>query len=1075
MKISHYSVKHPVVIAMFIIALIAFGLYCIPQLSIEFIPDMSLPEVEVLTIYPGATAEEVEESVTSLLEDNFVTLPNYKSMKSQSLESLSWITIVYADGVDPYNELTELRYRIGHLTNGELPEGVQGEPFALVGGSTMLTIFDVGINGGKDVGRITEYLKEEIKPKLTRIEGVSDVNIVGGKETEVEIKLHLDELQSKAIPVVQVYEAIKAANVTIPLGLATYQEKSVNLSYSGKLENLEDIKNITVGMGKDNVIIKLSDVASVDYTYPEPEVIVSSNNKSMIMLQITKRKDADTLGIISSVKEVLDTINEDTNGALDYQIFVDDSKSIGNSLQNVITSGILGVLMAILAIFLFLNDGVATLIIAISIPLSIFFTFIGMQVLGQTINLISVSGIVVALGMIVDGSIVMLEQINRYMKVKDFSAEEAILQGSDEVGSSIVASNMTSIAVFIPMLFLIGIVGMIIKDFAITLILCLSASLLVSIIVVPFLISFFTKRKKRTYRKETIFLKGVNKVQKAYQKALGWSLTDRKFIVLLAIFVLGIAFCFLPLLGYTFIPSVDSGDFQVIIDFPTGYNIQQVDEKMKEAEEIVYETVKETSTTVLNSGWGDGWQGLGEAGKNHGNMTVKLIPRNERKRNVHEIMLELQKEISSRIPDVKVKMKNGGLDKLLGYVTGGGGYQIQLVGEDLSLLYETAQNIENQLKTSSEVLSTKIDTSYNSINLLLDASNEYLGALGLTSYESGVISSILFYGIDTGYMTQEDGNRYPIHLTSDAKDENLNENTLSKIQIKSQTGEMIGFDGLFTFSQKKAISSINHSERAKEITVSASLVSEDNSSVNTMMDKYFAQNPLPFGISVEKGGIMGLIKDSLPSLITVLIVAIFLVYMVMVIQFERFKQPLIVMFSVPFAMIGVILGLLAFHSSMSLMSFIGVVSLAGIVVNNAIILVDSINQLRDKKRAANIYFVDEDQINYPHSGYTSEIAINRLLSKQEELQILKESVVEGSASRMRPILMTTLTTLFGVIPMALGLGEGAELYAPTGQAICGGLLTSTIITMFLTPCVYFSFEKISLIRKNLSDLGGKNE
>lgn len=1065
MSISRYAVKHPVVVSMLLIALVVFGIYCLTGINVEFISDMSLPSIEVLTVYPGALAEDVERDVTKILEDDFVTLPNFKSMSSTNQNSLSWITIRYDDSVDPYDQLDELRYRIDMLVD-QLPDNIQGKPIALVGGATMLPVFEFSVSGGGDIGRITKYIEDEVIPRLTRINGVSDITVMGGQSLEAQVKLRLDDLQSKGISVMSVYQLLNHSNAYIPLGESTYNGKSVVFNYNGKLDSLEEIGNLTVGMGADNVIVKLRDVADISYAYPEGSAKAFSDGRQLIIVQISKRLSGNTMQITQQARQVLEEIELETNGALQCRVLSDDSRSITTSLKNVISSGVVGVIMAIIVIFLFLNDARATLAIGLSIPLSVLFTFLGMKVLGKSINLISVSGIVVALGMIVDGSIVMLEQVFRNFSSRAISTIDAINKGSDEVGGSIIASGLTTIVVFIPMIFLKGLVGMITEDFSVTLLICLAASMVVAVVVVPYLMRVFYGNKPLKERRKSLFLRMHDATERGYRRSLAWGLHERKFIMLIPIILLALSLLLIPMLGYSFMPAVDTGDFYAYYEFPYGYMPEQMEERLNEMEQIIRREVPELETVVSFSSQ-SGFLGgdIGSDSSRHGYAHIVLNSSDARERSVHKIILDLQKVLSEEIPDCDISVSNGGFDKLLAWITEGGGFQVSLVGSDIRALYQEALKIEGVLKDCPSVVSTSIDTDFNAVSVSLDMSQDYLNSLGITSYEAGVVSRILFSGIEAGRISGADGQRYPIKLTSDASDEKLSEDLLSKLVIKSAAGDFISFAGLSDFKVEQSISAIKRYDRLRSVSVSAHLISDDASEANSVVNAYLADHPLSDGIGTRQAGVMKLILDSLGQMVTVLAIAVFLVYAVMVIQFERFQQPFIIMLSVPFAIIGVIAGLLIFGSSMSIMSVIAVISLAGVVVNNAIIMIDYMNLLRDRRRAARLHGVDESLVDSPGCAVTHEEGRGLLLSLDDEMRILADSVADGASSRLRPIMMTTLTTLFGVFPMALGIGEGAELYAPVGQAIFGGLLASTLVSLFLVPIAYYAFERKSILRK----------
>ena len=1049
MNIAKFSVKHPAVIGMILIVLVAFGIISVTGMNIAFMSDISMPEVMVLTIYPGAGAEDVEQDVTNILENDFVTLPNFKNISSSSSNSVSLITISFQDGVDANDQLSEVRHRITQKMK-DLPEGIE-TPNAFVAGVSMLPVLTFSVEGGKDLGRVTEYVNKTLKPQLTSISGVSEVTVSGSKELQVNIKLRTKDLTAKGIPVAQVYQIVNYGNVNLPVGNAEYESKTIDVRFSGGFSSIQDIQNLPVGTGDENVIIRLKDIADVKLIYPKDDVIVTDGKENIVVVDITKRSDGNVMKIVKEAKKVLAESEKSTNGTLKYNIISDDSRTISASLSTVITSGISGVIMAIIVLFLFLNDSRSTMIIGISIPLSILFTFIGMKLLGITINLMSLSGIVVALGMIVDGSIVMIEQVYRYYSAKKsdgtqlYSVEDSIYKGSSEVASSIFASTTTTVVVFFPIVGLSGIVGKILKDVSLTIILSLIASVLVALIVVPFLMKQLLNPSGAKIKKQTIFNKGITQIETAYKKVLSWILQNGKFVLVISISLLIISVILIGALGISFIPSTDNSDFYVYLEFPIGQSLEETELRMKQSEKLISNAIPEIKTAVYYSG-NSGGMAAGDS-PNAGYAHIVLVPVSERTRRIHTIILETQKLLSSNIPDAKVKVSNGGFDKLVGYVSGGGGYGLTLVSEDMNLLLSEANRIEDFLKTDIEVVTTNVDTSFDNTTLVMDMSHEYMSSLGITSYEAGITSAILFSGMNSGKFTDENGNRYSIKLESDITDKQITKDTISNINIKSLSGKNISFDSISNTKINQSISQINHSDRAKTVTISATLVSEDTSGVATRVNEYLNLHPLKEGVKSKTGGIMELLGDAIPPMISALFIACFLVYTVMVLQFEKFKQPLLVMGTIPFCLIGVVLGLMIFGSTLSLISLMGIIALAGVVVNNGIILIDYINLLRKQNLENN---------------------------KKENNQTLKEIIITGSASRVRPILMTTLTTMLGVVPMAMAKGEGAEIYAPLGQAISGGLLTSTIITLFIIPVLYFMTEKNKQENKFNEDIKDEN-
>ena len=1101
MKLSHFAVRHPVVIGMLLIVLGVFGIFALSSINVEFMGDVSAPSIIVVAIYPGADAEDVEEDVTSILEDNFVTLPDFKSVSSSSSNSFATVEITFRDGIDPYDRITEVRDRINKLM-ADLPAGLQGTPEALVGGAEMLPIFSFAVSGrattvdsttagattvastigdsrigepALDAFSITDYITETLRPRLTAISGVSDVELSGGQELQVNVELQLEQLEARSISALTVYQILGYSNQFLPAGKAIFQGREVAIRYRGELASLEDIRQLPVGSTSDNVVIRLEDVATVTLAYPEEDSYVTDGFAPLMLVEVMKRSDGNTLSIVSQIKEVLSEAEKEVG--LQFNVISDDSRIVTASMKTVIMSGIGGILMAVVVIFLFLGNFRATLIIALSIPLSLLFTFIAMKLTGITVNLMSLSGMVVALGMVVDGSIVMIEQVFRHYGSPQYknNPEEAIFLGADEVGLSIFASTATTVVVFVPIAALSGVVGMILKDVSLTLIMALTASLLSAVVIVPFLLGLLLKPQglagaSLAQGGDTLELESGGKnswltamkgrvdkimatIERKYRKALNWSLTSWKFVVFLALVVLVATLLVLSSLGIAFIPSTDNSDFYINLKFPGGYPLASTNAQMEKVAALLYQQVPEVQDAVFFVGMKES-VGSSQTASNQGYIHVVLVPVAERNRSIHKIILQMQQVISSSIPGVQAKVSNGGFDKLLGYVSGGGGYGLTFVGEDMEKLYDAAASFADYLQQDKDVVSVEMDTNFDTQALTIDMVHEYMSSLGITSYEAGITSyeagitsAILFQGMDVGRFRSGD-KRYTIHLYSNKTDDAITLEDFNSVKIISSVGIPVSLSNISQLRQEQSISQINHKNRSKTITVSATLVSENTAGVDSRANQWLANNPLPQGISTQAGGITELIGDSLPSVIAALAIAWFLVYTVMVLQFQRFRQPLIVMATIPFCLIGVVLGLMLFGSSMSLVALLGVISLGGVVVNNGIILVDYINLLRQRL-----------------ASQKKEVSGNEAEGEEE----LRDCVVSGSASRLRPIFMTTLTTMLGVVPMALAKGEGSEIYAPLGQAIAGGLLTSTLITLFIIPVLYYITERGRLQKKKASD------
>ena len=1062
MKATKLAVRHPVYITMIIFALIIFGVFSLSNMNAEFMSDISMPQAMVVTIYPGASASQVRDEVVEVLEENFATLPNYSSMTTTAKNSFSITEITYADGVDVYDQVDELRYRISTLVE-YLPDGVSGIPQVVVGGASMLPIFTFAVEGGEDLAGLNEYVNDTLYPQLTRIKNVSSVTVDGGLSSEILINLDIEKLSSKKISPLAVYQVLENSNTSLPLSSGVLKSKTTNLKFEGNFESLEDIENLTVGASEDNTLIKLKDVATVELSQ-EIGKNVKTDGKNIIYITVSKRTEGNVFTIINKVKDILAEEEANTHSSVKFNIISDDTKQVGSSLISVTSAGLMGVLIAIIVIFFSLGDIKATIIIGLSIPFSIFFTLICMKVMGISLNLLSLSGIVVALGTIVDGSIVMIEQVYVKYKMKNadgkyvYTVRKAIYTSSDEVGKSVLGSALTTIAVFFPLLFIPGIVGSVLKDISVSFIAAIVGSAVAAIIFIPYLLILLLPENRKKERRNIIEIM-FNSLNKFYGKLVRWSLEHKFFLILICIVLLFFTGFVLMHMRFAFIESIDSNEFYVNVEYPSSYSADEIEERMDYIEALVRQEVPEIKYTICS---------IASAGLNSfpptdaSEMRIILTGKAERDRSVQEIIPKVKYLLDSKIPDATVVVKNGGFDTLLGYATGGGGYAINLIGDDFDVLYEDAQRIQKHLSKHPEVMSSDISASFDSFEAVLKASSKDLNSLGLTTTESAVTSTILFSGLDVGNASINNKS-YDIELSSNINDQSINANMLNDIPIVTQSGQVLNLSSLVDMEINQDISELQHQDRSLALKISAVLTSASTTDVSMSVSSYLEEYPLSPGVSQTDGGLNELFMSSIKPIATAAAISLFLVFMIIVFQFESFSQPFLILLTFPFSIIGVALVLIGFNTSLNLISTIGLIALMGISVNNGIILTDYMNMLVKRKRVNALAQMGE--------VVNKDSKLRKRFDYKTELSFLKESIVEASSSRLRSILMTTLTTMLGVVPMALGRGEGGEMYASLGQSIAGGLLATTLVALFLMPVLYFILEN----KKLKKDYRGMNK
>ena len=1017
MKLSSFAIHHPAIIVIVGLAVLVFGILALTSLNQEFIPDVSIPTIMVVTQYPGVDASTVE-GVTGIIEDSMTTLQGIKTISSQSQNSVSMVTLEFSGDVDPYEVLPDVRANLERVS-GSLPDGVSGTPYAFVGGSGMLSIYSFAVISDRDPDMLYRLVSDEIIPSISRVTGTGQVNAYGGREQEVSIVLDTDVLKQLGISVMEVYQVLGASNVSMPAGTPTYRDSRIFLNVEGTYTTLEELRDTVIGY-QNGAYIYLSDVAEIDLKYPPEELMIEVNGQRAIVVDVTKRSDGNTIDIIGEIGEILRLYERQYSGVIEFKEIQNDSTMIQDSLSTTVRSGIIGAAMAVLVILLFIGNIRATLIIGISIPLSIVFTFIGMRFAGQTMNILSLSGLIVALGMVVDSSIVILENIFRHEHA-GMEVIHAAELGSNEVGAAVFASGATTIAVFIPLITLTGIIGIMLTDISLTIIFALGASLLVALVVVPFLATHLhIEPLLDTSALPRRRFNPMQAVEAGYRSLISWAIRHKFFIILTAVVILIVSVAAMSSLGMVFIPSTDTGDFYIYLTFPQGYGLEQTHAKVEQVQDLLEREVPEIAYVTFFTGFGSEFS-RSHSTPNQAYAKVILTDSEERDRGILEIIRTLQERIPETVPDVDAVVENGGFDKLLSIASGGSGFQVELYGNDMDKLSAAAERVRDELIADPQINKAVINIQKDQESLITDLALDHMGRLGISAQEAAFTSRILFNGIEVGTFTDSRDREYPIMLKSSLATEPITMTTLEQVSIPSYSGDPISFGSFSDTRLDTSLSTINHKNRAKAIVITGYSIVEDTTDIRARIEETFATGILDPSISWEIAGSSSLLSDSLATLLLVLLIAVFLVYMVMVIQFERFVQPLIILASIPFCFIGVIIGLLLFGSDLSLIAFLGIIALAGIVVNNAIVLIDRMNQ-----------------------------------GEEEDLH---ERIVNGAAARLRPVLMTTLTTLFGVLPMAMSSGGGSEIYAPLGQAIAGGLLTSTMITLIIIPALYGVIER----------------
>jgi HAE1 family hydrophobic/amphiphilic exporter-1 len=1016
MKLTEIAIRRPILTFMVALAFVLFGIIGVLRMAIDLFPKVELPVAVVLTVYPGAGPEEVEQEVTKELEKQISTISGVKEINSRSLENFSVITVTFEWGTDLDAATNDLRDKID-LIMGSLPKEVN-KPYILKFDPSMIPVMNLVLTGEVDERVLTE-ISEDLEKRLQRVEGVGVVIRVGGVKNQAKLLLDLKALYQSGITLDNLLMFLKAQNLNFPVGYFNYENEKYLLRVIGRFQDLREIENLIVGY-KNNQPILLKDICEVKWEKEEKENYVRYQGKEGIFFVIQKRPQANTVRVANLLRKEVEKIKKELPANVNFAIFYDTSELIKRSINNLVNNLLLGAILAVVILFIFLRRLRATIYVAFAIPLSLFFAIFFMYLFGFTINLLSLSGLAIAVGMLVDNSIVVFESIFRHHEM-GFEPIPAAERGAKVVGMAITASTLTTIAVFLPLLFITGILSVFFKELSLTVTFALLSSLVVALTLIPLLTSRFFKWEEKEEKGFKKILKiGYEKFEDFYMKIINYALNHRKSIVIGVIFLFLISLLLLFFLGFEFFPEQRIRRIEVDAEMPVGTNLYLTNKAISELEKYIIEKYG-NDLEGINAQIGGAasiYQVIMRETKAN-NATLYLVFKKEKKGKIKLFEKDIRRK-ANEIPGLKVRVAStSGYTAFAGL--GGTNLNIEIYGEDLEAARRLTNKIINALETIPALVDLKgsLEEAEPEIQFVIDRNKAMM--YGLTPYQIGSALRTKFVGeVATQYRIG--GKEYDIVLKLKREDiDNLK--NIENIFVNSQFGQVLLKD-IAEIKMGRAPTVIEHKNTQRVATITANVVGQSLGKVAMKVKNIVDKIEKPAGFNVKISGAYEEMIKSYRDLAFAVVIAIILVYMVMAAQFESFLYPFIIMFTIPLAIIGVIFILLITNTTFSLISGIGLLVLVGIVVNNGIVYVDYVNQLR-----------------------------------REEKLGLKEAVIKGCQVRMRPILMTALTTIFGLLPLALKIGEGSELWSPLGISVIGGLTFSTFLTLVFIPVLYYLFSK----------------
>lgn len=1025
MFLPKLTVKRPVTTAMVFLAILLFGVSAWVSLPRDLLPAVELPTITVITIYPGASAEDVEKQVTNPLEVVLSGTEKLKKMTSSSRENVSFISLQFEWGTDVTAAANSAR-DLMELAKSKLPADAMS-PYIMKINSGMIPVVVYTIQAEESYIGLEKIAYDQIIEPLKKVPGVGSAFIIGQASREINIQVDPVKLKAYNMNIAQISTILKAENLSIPGGNIKFDKYDFALRIPGEVRSVEELGNIAL-VSFANRIIRLRDVATITDGYREKDERAFGEGHKAVGLFIQKQSDANSyevyLGIVSEMQRILKTLPPDIKA----NIVFDTAQIIKEVTSNLSSTIWYAGLFVILVVFLFLREVRSSVIVILTIPTSLIVAFIAMKLLGYTINIFSLISLIIAIGMVVDNAIVVLENITRHIE-NGVRPKQAAIFGTSEMGNAITASTLTTICVFIPLMFTGGIVGILFKQLAVLVTITMATSLLVALSLTPMLASVMLKpyaqQKKRT-RLYAFSEKWLLSFENAYARSLQWVVGAKFTAIVLSLALFAFSIFLFTRMGTNYIPDLDAGDVITNIETEVGTSVAETERIARQVEQIYRDEIPEmvSQYTVVGQTESNLLTGIGfKEGKNKATISAHLCLPQERTRSAQQIAENIRLRLA-QIPEIENYQVTGG-SMLQNMLLGNNKpIEIKITGKDYDLINATAMVFAEKLKQHpgfSDV-ETSIDLGKQEYQIIIDKDKASAAGLNTAMIAMQVRQGV--YGAEAGTLN-DGGEEYKIVVRFSPENRNSIDD-LKKINLTTLLGNQVRLSDVAHVSEAYGPLEIKHESRSRIVTVGANLnnlaLSDAAEVVRSMID----ETETDPSVMVDVGGRITDQEESFGNLNYIFIIGILLVFMVMASQFESLKSPFIILFAIPFALIGVILAFVITGTDLNIVSFVGVIMLLGIVVNNGIVLVDYTNLLRARG-----------------------VPVVR-------------AVVESGRSRLRPVLMTSLTTILAMIPMLFSRSMGSELWVPLAITMTGGMLVSLLITLYLVPCIYLSLNRRAL-------------
>ena len=1015
MNITKISVKRPIATTMAFLIIIVVGIMGLRFLPIDLLPPIEYPRLSIRTVYPNVGPEEIENLITDRVENAVASVPNIEQIRSSSQEGSSNVTLEFAQGTNIDEAANDVRAAIDRIRD-DFPPEVESPRLRKFDPDNFPVVI-LGARSTHNMEELTRLLEREISQRFEQIPGVGSVDVWGGIYREIQVQLKRDRLASSQLSANDVREALQRENVTLPGGDLREGVSDMYVRTRGEYQSVDQIANTIIKM-VDGTPIRVRDVAEVVDGYQDIGRLVLVDEQPMVRLGVRKQSGANTVAVAEAARAVMEEIDRERDD-LDLLMIIDQSEFIQNSIDNVKQSALWGGLLAIFVLYLFLRNGSTTFIIALSIPISLIATFGLLYFNDLTLNQMSFGGLALGIGLIVDNAIVVLENIVRQRENK-LAPEESALVGTRQVTGAIIASTLTTSVIFMPVVFMQTISGMLFKELALVVVFSLLCSLLVALTLVPMLGNRFMKMsvgngKANGNNRQSRFLAWFQRLENSYSRLLERALQHRKLVFAATFGLLVLTFLLWPLLPIELAPQTDADEISVDLEMAQGTNIAVVYKYLQQLDHIVrsvtpMDQVEHFSTEIRP-----------------GDAEVEIALRGADERTIDSFVLadKIRKEVSGQIPGAELRVSAQSGLWMLRRLFGSGGdeaIQLELRGYDLALANQISEEIRAIIALDPDVVDVRVRRREGrpEQNLIID--REKVANLGLSVDQIARVVQTNVGGSRAGSF-REGGEEYPIMVRLQP-DDRLSTLDLGNVSLRTGAGQIVPVSAVVSSERRRSATEIDRIDGQRVTYITANLKS--GAALGDVVERLqgtLRNFPMPRGYALVFSGEYEEQQKAQFDFMLSIIMALVLIYMVMAAQFERFLDPLIVMVSVPLAFIGVVPTLLITGTSLNMQSLMGIVMLIGIVVNNAIVLVDYINLMRREKNLD-----------------------------------IEEAVLQSGRLRLRPILMTSCTTILGMLPLAFGTGAGGEIQAALARSVMGGLTFSTLITLVLIPVTYVSIH-----------------